>query len=141
MSNSTTNEVSFKNTLSILNEERNKALSLSGANMYKMMHLIDILTKRVIDSMEEHVDNVVLVGSTVELDLVYGDGFSETVEYTISNDFFDDNVISFYTPLGSSILGKKVDSVFEYQVQEIINRGKITSIKNEKEKQKLLTNN
>lgn len=133
-------EISFKNTLSILTDERNRALCLSGANMHKMMHLIDILTKRVIDVMDTPSENVILIGSTVELEIDY-DGFSDVVECTISNDVSKGDTISFLSPLGSSIIGKTADSIVEYQVGEFTNRAKVLTVKNEKGKQKLLTNN
>lgn len=133
-------EVSFKNTLSILNDERNKALSLAGSNMEKMMHLIDILTRRVIDVMDKPVEDVVLIGSTVEVEIDYDD-FVDVLEYTIGCDISKGTIISIYGPLGSVILGQGVGSIVEYKVNEFRNRAKILSIKNEKEKQKILTNN
>lgn len=134
-------EISFKSTLSVLNDERNKALSLSGGNMYKTMHLIDLLTKKILNVMDKPLEDVVLIGSRVEVELNYGDGSCEILEYTVSVDFSKDDEISFYSPLGSNLLGKSVDSIVEYQVGDFYNRAHILSITNEKEKQKLLTNN
>lgn len=134
-------EISFKNTLSILNEERNKALSLTGANMLKMMHLIDILSKRVIDAMETPIENVVLIGSTVKVEFIDEDGLGDEVECILNTDFSTDGKISFYDPLGRNILGRSINSIVEYEVGNFCNKVKIVSINNEKEKQKLLTNN
>lgn len=134
-------EISFKNTLSILNEERNKALCLSGANMHKMMHLIDILIRRVIDAMDKPVEDVILIGSTIEVELVDGDGFKEIIQYQIGRDFSSDDMLSFYSPLGSNIIGKTVNSITEYEVNDYLNKAKVLSVENEKGKQKLLTNN
>lgn len=132
-------EVSFKNTLSILNEERTKALSLDGTNMLKMMHLIDQLNAKVISVMEESVENVALIGSKIEIEIIT-DGVSSYESFILGTDFTDDKV-SIFRPLGKNLLGHHVGDNIYFEIREAKNEVRILSINNTLEKQKLLTNN
>ncbi len=128
-------ELNFKETIDVLYSERNKKLNLGSKYASDELALIDLLIEKV--SELEEKDDIVLLGSLVDLELDFGDGEVEPVSMYLTSEF-DENGLSIFSPLGRVIFGKKVGEEVTYEVNgNQINARIVSKGKTQEEEKKL----
>ena len=106
-------ELSLEQTKSLLISLRHDSANLVGKNKDKFLKAINALLMKInalemsmlvgIDSLNDRI----LLGSFVELELDYGDGDIEETGYYLGLEY-SDNSISILSPIGQSIFCKSV---------------------------------
>lgn len=81
--------------------------------------------------LEPNTSDIIGLGSTFEINMVYDDGFEDTETLTlvqIRNIGDSADYISIDSPLGKAVVGAEVGQEIEYMVEKRLFRGSITKI-------------
>ncbi len=109
-------EISLQETLNYLKEQKVEFLGGTLKTGERFIKKIDELIEKTKSLMsKDNLDNIVVVGSLVDLRIKYDDGEIEHATYYLGLDFAEDT-ISIFSPLGTAVYGAKTHETVSYDV-------------------------